>query len=83
VFDQHAGAATGGDRQIATKLRNEALEAARETLAQVRFYYCSASRDTDRTPELATIGFQPRREPGSVAQPKPAAVPADSDPAAP
>jgi hypothetical protein len=32
----------------------------------VRFYYCSASRDTDQTAELAKIGFQPRRAAGTA-----------------
>ncbi|MBS0660983.1 MAG: hypothetical protein JSR82_22410 [Verrucomicrobia bacterium] len=35
---------------------------AQTTLHRVRFFYCSASRDADQTPELARIGYQPRRE---------------------
>jgi hypothetical protein len=69
IFDAHAEAATGGDREIATRVRNGALDAARTTLARVRFYYCCASRDTDQTPELAKINFQPRRDPGGVDHP--------------
>jgi hypothetical protein len=71
VFDENAVAATGGEREVATRVRNEKLDAAETTLAQVRFAYCSASRDTDRTPELARINFQPRRGAGSVSRPEP------------
>lgn len=74
IFDANTGAATGGGRQGATKTRNTVLDDAGTSLAQVRFYYCSASRDTDQTPELAAIGFQPRRDMGAVVQAKAAAV---------
>ena len=74
IFDANTGAATGGGRQGATKTRNTVLDDAGTSLAQVRFYYCSASRDTDQTPELAAIGFQPRRDVGAVVQAKAAAV---------
>jgi len=71
--------ATGGDRQLATKLRDAALETASTTALRTRFYYCSASRDADQTPELARINFQPRRDPGTASRPE---APAPS-PAAP
>ena len=77
VFDANAKIATGGDRAAATHLRDAKLDLANTSLAQVRFYYCSATRDTDQTPELAKIGFQPRRAAGTVtANNKPAPAPA-------
>jgi hypothetical protein len=66
IVTDHAESASGGDREKATKLRNAAMETAKKTLARVRFYYCSASRDVDQTPELAKLDFQPRRLPGKV-----------------
>src|SRR5712691_2995445 len=81
IVKGNAPTATGGDRQKAIELRNAALEMASTTLLRVRFYYCSASRDADKTPELAKIEFQPRRDPGTVekkpapkAEPKPVLV---------
>jgi hypothetical protein len=79
VFDANAPVATGGVRSAATRERDARLDDAGTTLAQVRFYYCSASRDTDQTPELAKIGFQPRRAAGTVTgntKPAPAPAPA-------
>jgi hypothetical protein len=79
VFDANAPVATGGQRSAATRVRDAKLDLAKTSLAQVRFYYCSASRDTDQTPELAKIGFQPRRAPGTVStgnKPAPAPAPA-------
>ena len=55
---------SGGESEKATKLRNAAMETAKTTLGRVRFHYCSASRDLDKTPELAKLDFQPRRMPG-------------------
>jgi hypothetical protein len=66
VFDANASSALGADRIEATRIRNAKLDLAETTLAQVRFHYCSASRDTDQTPELAAIGFQPRRDAGEA-----------------
>jgi len=42
--------------------RNETLTAAEQTIAQVRYWYCAASRLTLRNPYLANIGFNPRRK---------------------
>ncbi len=56
---------TGG-RQQATQTRNEKLEAAKQSRAQARHYYCCASRDLDQTKELSKIGYQPRRDPGEA-----------------
>lgn len=84
----NAPTASGSTRQSATNLRDAALETARTTLSRVRFYYCSASRDADRTPELAKIEFQPRRDYGTAGSGgssgnKPAPEPTPSTPAAP
>jgi hypothetical protein len=58
--------ASGGIAKKAIKVRDAALETAKTTLARVRFHYCSASRDADKTPELAKLDFQPRRMPGKA-----------------
>ena len=58
--------ATGGDRQGATRSRDDALLLMRRITARVRFFYSSASDDIDQTPELAKIGFQPRRHRGKA-----------------
>jgi hypothetical protein len=79
VYDANAEVATGGEREKATRARDAALEDAQSTLAQTRFYYCSASRDTDQTPELARIGFQPRRLP-TATNGQPAPAPAATEP---
>jgi hypothetical protein len=77
IFDTNASSALGADRIEATRIRNAKLDLAETTLAQVRFFYCSASRDTDQTPELAAIGFQPRRDAGEAGHSatKPAVTP--------
>jgi hypothetical protein len=49
-----------------------AIPSLKITLARVRFYYCCASPDTDETPELARIDFQPRRSARTRRQPVPA-----------
>jgi len=66
IVTGNAVAASGGDREKATKLRDAALDTARTTLARARFHYCSASRDADKTPELAKLDFQQRRMPGKA-----------------
>ncbi len=64
--------ATGGASEAATLARDVSLDKAQTVIARVRFFYCSASDDTDRTPELTKIGMQPRRLPGEAeAQPLP------------
>jgi hypothetical protein len=66
--------ATGGSAQGATDARDAALVLLQLINARVRFFYCSASNDTDQSPELVKIGRQPRRDPGAAAaQPLPAA----------
>jgi hypothetical protein len=40
------------------------------TISRVRAFYCSASDDGERIPELAKINLQPKRAPGE-AQPRP------------
>lgn len=66
--------ATGGTRQAAVQARDAALELMEKANDRVRFFYCSASDDEDQTPELASIGRQPRRDPGDAqGQPLPEA----------
>ncbi len=69
--------ATTGDRQAAIDARNEATELLRKANSRVRFFYSSASDDTDFTPELAKIGFQPRRLPGEAQQQQPPGDPGE------
>ena len=52
-----------------------ALALAEMTLLRVRFFYCSATRDGDQTPELARIEYQPRRDYGTVSEGKKADAP--------
>ncbi|MBC8115653.1 MAG: hypothetical protein H7062_14815, partial [Candidatus Saccharimonas sp.] len=59
--------ATGGSAQGATDARDAALVLLQLINARVRFFYCSASNDTDQSPELVKIGRQPRRDPGAAA----------------
>ena len=73
IIEDEASEATGAGRQGATKARNEAQALGETTLLRVRFFYCSATRDADQSPELARIEYQPRREYGSVAEAKKAA----------
>ncbi len=62
--------ATGGTRQMLIQARNDARDLLVSANSRVRYAYCSASDDTDSTPELARIGMQPKRAPGD-AQPQP------------
>jgi hypothetical protein len=66
IIDALESTASGADRQAATLRRDTARELAGGTLLRVRFFYCSATRDVDATPELVRIGYQPRRAPGTV-----------------
>ena len=66
--------ATGGSAQGATAARDAALVLLQLVNARVRFFYCSASDETDQSAELVSIGRQPRRDAGAAAaQPLPAA----------
>jgi hypothetical protein len=56
--------ATVGRRQSLTQQRNEAAKTLWISLSRARFHYCAASTLLDKTPELARIGFQPRRVSG-------------------
>ncbi len=53
-----------GTRQQATRLRDKAMEALEKALMRVRHFYCQASDETDKSAELARIGYQPRRSSG-------------------
>ena len=56
--------ATVGARRVVTAARNQALEALATANSRVRHYLCACSDETDKSSELATIGFQPRRATG-------------------
>ena len=58
--------ATGGSAQAATDARDAALVLLQLINARVRFFYCQASDDTDRSAELVSIGRQPRRDAGTA-----------------
>jgi hypothetical protein len=60
-YNTEAPVSATANRQQATANRDEALDRSKETLSQTRFYYCSASRETDQSLELAKAGFRPRR----------------------
>ncbi len=62
--------ANGGSRQTIIRERNIVRDLLLLVIASIRFFYCSASDETDQTPELAKIGMQPRRDRGE-AQPQP------------
>ena len=79
IVTGNAVTASGGTQQEMVDLRDAALTMAATTLSRVRFYYCSASRDADKTPELAKLDYQPRRPYGSV---KKKAAPAAATPSA-
>jgi hypothetical protein len=67
--------ATGGTAQAATDARDAALTLLQLATARVRFQYCVVSDDTDQSPELVTIGRQPRRDAGAATgQPLPGEV---------
>lgn len=65
AYDALEPEASTAVREIKVWDRNLTLKAARQTLSQVRHWYCAASRDTSRTKELSKIGFQPRRKRGA------------------
>ncbi len=73
IVDAAESTASGADAQTATLRRDTAVSLAGTTLSRVRFFYCSATRDADATPELTRIGYQPRRDPGEVPHPEPTA----------
>lgn len=62
TYDAFVAKAGTGARETATSERNANLLAARQTLRQVRHWYCAASRDGSQSKELSKIGFQPRRD---------------------
>ena len=83
IVESQQDAATGGSRQTANAVRDAAQDLAATTLSRVRFWYCCATRDADRTPELARIEYQPRRDYGTVGEGKKAPAPAPSTPKVP
>ncbi len=73
IVNANQPAATGGGSEAATEARNAALDLTDLANSRARFFYCQASDDTDQTPELSKIGFQPRRDRGEA---EPPALPA-------
>ncbi len=63
IVEGASATASGSAFQTAIDARDLALARLRRTNTRVRFHYCSASDDVDRTPELVKIGYQPRRDP--------------------
>ncbi len=83
IVNANQPTATGGVAQIATVARNAALDLLSILNSRVRFFYCCASNDMDKTPELARIGRQPRRDPGDATpapKPGPPAPPPSTPP---
>lgn len=66
ILNANQPIATGGLSQMATAARVEALTLMEAVTSRVRFYYCCASDERESTPELARIGFQPKRGPGEA-----------------
>ena len=66
ILNANQPVATGGLSQVATAARDEALRLMEAVTSRVRFYYCCASDDRESTPELARIGFQPKRGPNEA-----------------
>ena len=73
TYDAVSALATGGTFQANIDARDLAADKFHILLMQVRFHYCANTSMLDQTPELARIGFQPRRDPGAAA---PAPLPA-------
>lgn len=69
IVNAHQPLATGGSAQAATAARNAALVELNSINERTRHFYCSCSDLREKTPELARIGFQPRRDPGDAAPP--------------
>lgn len=67
IIEGETTTASGSAFQTAIDARDKALAKLRRTNTRVRFYYCSASDEVDRTPELVKIDFQPRRDPEPAA----------------
>jgi hypothetical protein len=70
IFDAASLLATGGSRQALIQARDDSRDQLEDANSRVRLFYCSASDDGERTPELAKINMQPKRAPGD-AQPQP------------
>ncbi len=83
IIEGKTDEASTGDRQLANQARDTAFDLAETTLLRVRFWYCCATRDADKTPELAKIEYQPRREHGSQVEPQTVTPPVTVPPAVP
>ena len=65
VYDTSSLSA-GGTKEGDIQEKNADLEALEIVNSRARFYYCSASDETQYSKELARVGFQPKRMPGEV-----------------
>ncbi len=70
ILTANKSIASGGTRMTVIDQKDAEREVLLKKLARVRFLYCFASDTGEGNPELARIGFQPKRAPGD-AQPEP------------
>lgn len=70
VLTANKSIASGGTRMTVIDQKDAQREMLLRKLARVRYLYCFASDAGEGNPELARIGFQPKRAPGD-AQPEP------------
>ncbi len=80
IVESNQPLAIGGSKEVATGAKNHALELLEVINSRARFYYCAASDETQYTKELSKIGFQPRRDYGSL---QPGAAPSPPPPGSP
>lgn len=69
VVNANQPLATGGFAQTATAARNAALVELNSINERTRLFYSSCSDLREKTPELARIGFQPKRDAGAAESP--------------
>ena len=70
VLDANKLIAGGGLLQTIIDDKDEKRDGLLKAISRVRYHYCAASDDGEKTVELARIGMQPKRDPGE-AQPQP------------
>ena len=70
ILTANKAIASGGTRMTVIDQKDAQREALLKKLARVRYLYCFASDTGEGNPELARIGFQPKRAAGD-AQPEP------------
>lgn len=70
VLDANKLIAGGDLLQTIIDDKDEKRDGLLKAISRVRYHYCAASDDGEKTVELARIGMQPKRDPGE-AQPQP------------